>query len=405
MPCLILTGHPCVGKTTFAHALAERAVQHKSGIITSTVVINEESVCRNQSKSECYVDSLAEKSTRGWLKTEFDKYCSSSNSNSSKQQLIILDSSNYIKGYRYELHCISKAAGDRHGVVWILGDADQAKEWNRKRREDGASQSSRSCYESDDMMDALVQRFEPPDERNRWDKPLYKVDVASLSSKSVVSSDPTTPGGEPRTKSSQSNNSNSGMEKAADALRRSVYDMHNLSESINASNIVKNDTSENQESKTPKPKTTSASSSFVRKSSATGWKKRPKAITAKKDDTDSSITMSRPSANVPIFSLTAESLALANEVTHVPASAQQEGQGTHYAASRSKCQQQQHQGNQTTGVTYETLEQAMDGILDSFLLDIKPLKEGMSTQTAISANANVSKLIISFPVSPMIDSV
>eukprot|EP00978_Attheya_sp_CCMP212_P045672 scaffold355797_cov71-Attheya_sp.AAC.1 len=43
MPCLILTGHPCVGKTTFAHALAECAVQHASGIITSTVVIEETS--------------------------------------------------------------------------------------------------------------------------------------------------------------------------------------------------------------------------------------------------------------------------------------------------------------------------------------------------------------------------
>jgi tRNA uridine 5-carbamoylmethylation protein Kti12 len=52
MPCLIITGHPSEGKTTLAHELQERALQHPS--VDNVVIINEESACPDYSKNRCY---------------------------------------------------------------------------------------------------------------------------------------------------------------------------------------------------------------------------------------------------------------------------------------------------------------------------------------------------------------
>ena len=55
-----------------------------------------------------------------------------------------------------------------------------AKERNQKRRNGTCESSIADSYEDDDIMDDLVLRFEPPDQRNRWENPLYKVDLSSV---------------------------------------------------------------------------------------------------------------------------------------------------------------------------------------------------------------------------------
>jgi protein KTI12 len=189
----VLTGHPSVGKTTFAGLLSERALHHQSKLITSVIIVNEESVCVDCTKSECYASSHAEKSTRSSLKAKVDRSLQ-------EKTLVICDSLNYIKGYRYELHCLSKAAKQQHGIVWILNS--QATEWNRSRQTDNPDQSF-----TDDQMKELIQRYEPPDSRNRWDKPLWRVDLS--------------PASENTDKTVQ------------EALKQSVYNMHELSEAMN----------------------------------------------------------------------------------------------------------------------------------------------------------------------------
>lgn len=188
MPSLIITGHPCVGKTTFSHLLISRALAHPS--ISNVVHITESSSCQ-LSKKECYTSSHAEKETRAALKSKFDQAITNGNTST----LVILDSLNYIKGYRYELYCISKAAGERHGVIWVMGskadgerrvgssDSDLlAKQRNQERAElnNNTRQAETDDYFEEHTMDELVARFEPPDDRNRWENPLYKVDVSSL---------------------------------------------------------------------------------------------------------------------------------------------------------------------------------------------------------------------------------
>jgi len=176
MPSLILCGKPCVGKTMFCQVLRERAdamIRLKQGEIDveSTRIVCEEEACPSKSKMERYIDSHAEKVTRAALKSEFDR-CGNRRST-----LILLDSSNYIKGYRYELYCISKASSDKHGVVWIKNSEYQSRNWNKLRREEGSENSEAF---SDDMFDALNYRFETPIESNRWDKPLFVVDMEQV---------------------------------------------------------------------------------------------------------------------------------------------------------------------------------------------------------------------------------
>uniref|UniRef100_A0A671SLL2 Protein KTI12 homolog n=1 Tax=Sinocyclocheilus anshuiensis TaxID=1608454 RepID=A0A671SLL2_9TELE len=76
--------------------------------------------------------------------------------------IVILDSLNYIKGYRYELFCLIKHTQTPHCLVYCLTSTDVSSEWNKGR-------------EADSHLDALVLRFEAPDSRNRWDSPLFTI--------------------------------------------------------------------------------------------------------------------------------------------------------------------------------------------------------------------------------------
>ena len=123
MPAIILTGHPKIGKTSLANLIAERVQQNAADFnISNVFIVNEENTRMmvtsaalgnsNQTKKDCYKDSNAEKMTRSALKSAFERALSSSSisssgsqgNNSSSKPLVILDSLNYIKGYRYELH-------------------------------------------------------------------------------------------------------------------------------------------------------------------------------------------------------------------------------------------------------------------------------------------------------------
>ena len=80
---------------------------------------------------------------------------------------MILDSLNYIKGFRYELFCISKHVKTPHCVIVCGTPLETVQEWNKSR-------DKQDKYH-DDILEALAMRFEPPDSRNRWDSPLFTI--------------------------------------------------------------------------------------------------------------------------------------------------------------------------------------------------------------------------------------
>lgn len=84
------------------------------------------------------------------------------------ERIVIVDSLNYIKGYRYELYCLSKHVKTTQCVLHCDISPDIGKSWNSVRDID------KEKY-TDDVFDSLVMRYEVPNSQNRWDSPLFVI--------------------------------------------------------------------------------------------------------------------------------------------------------------------------------------------------------------------------------------
>lgn len=125
MPLIIVAGRPCVGKTTFAENLKEYIIAQGHPNVT---LVNEESLRIN--KADGYSNSNKEKDIRGALKSAVDHALA-------PNAFVILDSLNYIKGFRYELYCQARTNRSTHCVVWVACDQETAVQRNTKRKEEG----------------------------------------------------------------------------------------------------------------------------------------------------------------------------------------------------------------------------------------------------------------------------
>ncbi|CAE6510617.1 unnamed protein product [Rhizoctonia solani] len=83
----------------------------------------------------------------------------------SKNTILIVDSLNYIKGFRYQMYCAAREVGVRVATVFVVATPDLCKEWNQKRED----------RYSDATFDNLIQRYEEPNSMVRWDAPLFTV--------------------------------------------------------------------------------------------------------------------------------------------------------------------------------------------------------------------------------------
>lgn len=153
MPLVLICGFPCSGKSVRTRQLTD-FFQAKEAV--KVVTSDEEHSLRNV----VFADSHKEIQLRGKLKSEVIRLLS-------KEQLVILDSGNYIKGFRYELYCLSKSTKTTHCVVHTDTAVDTCWQWNCQRPQE-------EQY-TKEIFDGLVQRFEAPDSRNRWDSPLFTV--------------------------------------------------------------------------------------------------------------------------------------------------------------------------------------------------------------------------------------
>ena len=344
MPCLIIAGHPSAGKTTLAKLLKERALLHDA--IDEVVIVNEESECGcdgsvgtekvAKTKQDLYQTSTAEKQTRGALKAAFDRAVKKSGGGSRK--LVILDSMNYIKGFRYELHCISKASGEKHGILWVLNRVSIVEEWNKSY--------------SPELLKELISRFEPPDERNRWDKPLFTVDVAAAADKETA-----------KGKLSSKN----------EVLENSVYNMHSLGEAFGTTVEPADTPVAAPVSTQTQPLTTTnaaAPASKPRAPKKSAFSRRKKATPAAEK---------QKSKTVPTAPLNQENKIIFDTsiMTQQNETAISERGNNQKSAPISQPASAQPKDEINT----KSVEEQLDDILNTFLLQTQNLKEGMSTRT------------------------
>ncbi|XP_060733710.1 protein KTI12 homolog isoform X1 [Tachysurus vachellii] len=155
MPLIIICGFPCSGKSRRAQELKDYFIKTTD---KQVCIIGDE--IHGIDKNSVYADSQKEKHLRGTLRSEVERKIN-------KDHIVILDSLNYIKGYRYELFCLIKHVQTPHCLVYCLTTAALSSDWNKEREDDNRY--------SQEILDALILRFESPDSRNRWDSPLFTI--------------------------------------------------------------------------------------------------------------------------------------------------------------------------------------------------------------------------------------
>mmetsp|Transcript_9376 Transcript_9376/g.19930 ORF Transcript_9376/g.19930 Transcript_9376/m.19930 type:complete len:379 (+) Transcript_9376:65-1201(+) len=376
MPCLIIVGHPSAGKTTLAKLLKTRALLHDA--IDEVIVLNEETECdcvqndddeneRDETssmdknnkvittKQELYETSSAEKQTRGALKASFDRAVKKSGgNNSSSRRLVILDSLNYIKGFRYELHCISKAAGEKHGVLWVLNRFSIVQQWNKNY--------------SSVLLQELISRFEPPDDRNRWDKPLFIIDVAAA--------------GKLTSSSIEDNNAQTRKSRSSknEVLEHSVYNMHSLGEAFGTSRTTEQTdnnavySSIGAESQRPNKSAFATVSGPLKTPKKSAFQRRKKV--SPPSEKDEKKIVSTYNKNKVIID-TSIMNSTVNDATIASDNFDEVGERTSTSSSVALKPVKPNPGQRGDD---RSLEEQLDEILDIFLLRTKNLKEGMSTR-------------------------
>lgn len=80
-------------------------------------IINEELLELN--KAEYFKDPQTEKILRASIKSNVEKFMD-------QQRVVIVDSLNYIKGYRYELYCLARNAQTNTVTVFVDTDIEMA---------------------------------------------------------------------------------------------------------------------------------------------------------------------------------------------------------------------------------------------------------------------------------------
>ena len=162
MPLIIICGLPLSGKTVLSNKLND---WFRVKINSKSILISDEIKLSESKRNILYMNSILERQLRSWLKSEVERHLNSDN-------LIILDASNYIKGFRYELYCSSKERKTTHCVIELKTSADIV--WNRCKPSD----NSEDNYDKQ-TFDALVERYEAPQPSNRWDSPHFAIDETS----------------------------------------------------------------------------------------------------------------------------------------------------------------------------------------------------------------------------------
>ncbi|XP_020278482.1 protein KTI12 homolog [Pseudomyrmex gracilis] len=162
MPLIVITGMPSSGKTARSLELKSYFEERLKSVGQSVKIISElDAITKaGYDKNTFYEDSKKEKAVRSDLKSNIHRGLD-------PRDLLIFDGSNYIKGYRYEIYCMTKLCKTPQCTVYCDMPVEHAWLWNDKRAE--PERYNRKIF------DELVARYETPNSKNRWDAPLFAV--------------------------------------------------------------------------------------------------------------------------------------------------------------------------------------------------------------------------------------
>ncbi|KAI0072500.1 chromatin associated protein KTI12 [Panus rudis PR-1116 ss-1] len=162
MALITISGYPSSGKTRRAEQIKthlEKRLQdpNYTGPKLKVHILSDDELNIDRS---VYNESRSEKPARGALFTAMQRLMS-------RDTILIVDSLNYIKGFRYQMYCAARELKLRVCTVYVVATHDLAREWNSTRT-DGKAYSP-------ETFENLLLRYEEPSSMVRWDSPLFTV--------------------------------------------------------------------------------------------------------------------------------------------------------------------------------------------------------------------------------------
>ncbi|KAF2740148.1 chromatin associated protein KTI12 [Polyplosphaeria fusca] len=167
MPLVLISGFPSAGKTTRArqlHDLFASAIANSSDPRTNRLkvhLINDQTLGVSRA---VYHTARAEKDARAEEYSAVKRVLS-------RDDVVIADGLNYIKGFRYQLYCEAKAVQTTSCVVHIGTPVEKCRQINKRLLQDEHQDGG---YEEEDFEN-LIFRYEEPNGMTRWDSPLFTV--------------------------------------------------------------------------------------------------------------------------------------------------------------------------------------------------------------------------------------
>ncbi|KAJ1335434.1 protein KTI12 [Microdochium nivale] len=195
MPLIIVTGFPTSGKSTRAkqlyHYLEQRIDASTQSDATTTNppryrlhLISDQTLSIHRSVYDLSTVPVHVRSANASEKDARATIYGAVKRVLSDKDIVILDGLNYIKGWRYQLHCEAKAVRTPSCILQIGCSKDKSKEVNDARLSRQSEQLTAGVEVSNGATDPegpyapgnwenLIFRYEEPNPMTRWDSPLF----------------------------------------------------------------------------------------------------------------------------------------------------------------------------------------------------------------------------------------
>jgi len=164
---VLISGYPSSGKTYRSNQLRdffnEKITASKDPRVSRLKVhhINDQTLGVSR---DVYHTARAEKDARAEEYSAVKRVLS-------RDDIVIADGMNYIKGFRYQLYCEAKALQTPNCVVHVGTPIEKCREINARLLADKENDGG---YVEEDFEN-LIFRYEEPNGMSRWDSPLFTV--------------------------------------------------------------------------------------------------------------------------------------------------------------------------------------------------------------------------------------